>query len=174
MIETHLILLEVNIFQRTGGDSRREKRGEDERVDGRGERGIFKKLYLSLSAGPHIGLALEHTYMCVFVYPHGIIPAAACISDRLLSRCFPLVVFLYLLHLCSLSEKVYPLGPIWAPGPQGLRIPKAPTHRSPSGSLLYHRENPQEPPGPSDCGAAALHNSASLREGGGAAVWEYN
>lgn len=49
--------------------------------------------------------------------PHGIFPAAACMSDRLLSRCFPLAVFLYLFHLCSLSEKVYPVGPIWAPGP---------------------------------------------------------
>lgn len=38
-------------------------------------------------------------------------------SDRLLSRCFARAVFLYLLHLCSASVKVYPLGPIWAPGP---------------------------------------------------------
>lgn len=38
-------------------------------------------------------------------------------SDRLLSRCFPRAVFLYLLHLCSASVNVYPLGPIWAPGP---------------------------------------------------------
>lgn len=112
MMETHLILLEVNIFQWNRGDSRREKR--DERMDGKGDKGIFKKLSLPLSAGPHIGL--QYTFVCVCVsvpvYPHGMLPAAACISDRLLSRCFPLAVFLYLLHLCSLSEKVYPLGPI--------------------------------------------------------------
>lgn len=79
------------------------------------ERRIFKKLQLCLLfAGPHIGFGLEYTFVCVCVsvYPHGIFPAAACISDRLLSRCFPFAVFLYLLHLCSLSEKVYPLGPI--------------------------------------------------------------
>lgn len=105
--------------------------------------------------------------MCVFVllYPLGIPPAAACIHDRLLSRCFP-SVFVDVLHFCSLSEKVYPLGPIWAPGPQGLCIPTAPPHRSPSGCLPDHREYPQEPTGPSDYGAASVLNSrGSLREG---------
>lgn len=46
MIETHLILLGINILQRKRGDSRREKRGEDERQDGWVARGIFEKLYL--------------------------------------------------------------------------------------------------------------------------------
>lgn len=40
MMETRIILLEVNIFQWNRGDSRRERRGEDERIDGRGENGI--------------------------------------------------------------------------------------------------------------------------------------
>lgn len=124
-----------------GGRNRRWKNGWERKT---------KKLSLPLSAGPHIDL--EYTFVCVCVsvpvYPHGMLPAAACISDRLLSRCFTLSVFLYVLHLCSLSGKVYPLGSIWAPSPQGLCIPKAPTHRSPSGSLLYHREYPQEPLGP--------------------------
>lgn len=66
MIETHLILLGINILQWNRGDSRREERGEDEREDGRGERGIFKKLYLPLFAVPHIGF--ECAYMCVFVF----------------------------------------------------------------------------------------------------------
>lgn len=34
MIETHLILLGINILQRNSGDRRREKRGGDERPDG--------------------------------------------------------------------------------------------------------------------------------------------
>lgn len=34
MIETHLILLGINILQWNRGDSRREKRGEDESQDG--------------------------------------------------------------------------------------------------------------------------------------------
>lgn len=34
MIETHLILLGINILQWNRGDSRREERGEDERQDG--------------------------------------------------------------------------------------------------------------------------------------------
>ncbi len=34
MIETHLILLGINILQRNRGDSRREERGEDERQEG--------------------------------------------------------------------------------------------------------------------------------------------
>lgn len=50
--------------------------------------------------------------VCFSVYPHGNFAAADCEFDRLLSRCFSPPVFLYLLHLCSLSEKVYPPGPI--------------------------------------------------------------
>lgn len=174
MIETHLILLGANIFQRNRGDSGREERRQDERPYGWGEREYFKSS-ASICWPTYwfwVGVYIL-VCVCVSVFPHGIFPAAACISDRLLLRCFPLAVFLYLLHLCSLSEKVYPLGPIWAPGLQGLCIPKAPTHRSPSGSLFYHREYPPRTPRP-----LRLWSSSSAQgsqpEGRGGAVWEYN
>lgn len=136
--------------------------------DGWGERGIFKRLYLPLFVGPHIGF--EYTmYMCVFLFlclctPHGIFPAAACISDRLLSRCFPLAVFLYLLpEWESLPSRPH----LSSRPPKASAFPKLLHTGAPQAPCYTTGNTPQEPLGPSDCGAAALHKRASPREGGG-------